>query len=301
MRLLITGGTSGIGREAVRILLSRGDAEITLAARHADRVPVSFRGRVGVATARLERLASVRELAARLKSEPPLDILALNAGLQCTNRQTSDDGFELTFAVNHLSHYLLARLVAPSLAQGGRIVVTASGTHDPEERTGMPPPRHADAERLAFPDRDPQRDPNPMKAGRRAYSTSKLCNIMMARELARRIAPSRPDISVMAYDPGFTPGTGLARRYPGPTGLIFRYVLPLTARRSQGVSTPANSGRLLSHLIADPAYQCARGQYFVMHGDRLEMRDPSVLARDAAASARLWDQSAELVGLPVAL
>jgi NAD(P)-dependent dehydrogenase (short-subunit alcohol dehydrogenase family) len=214
---------------------------------------------------------------------------------------SSEDGFELTFAVNHLAHYLLVRLLAPTLASGARIIFTASGTHDPEEKTGMPAPRHAEAARLAHPSRDPQLDESPMSAGRRAYSTSKLCNIMTVRELARRIEATRPDLAVIAYDPGFTPGTGLARNYPGIAGAIFKYVMPWTTRRSASVSTPANSGRLLAELISAPHYARSRGQYFVMQGASLQPRDPSMLARDAVAGAKLWDDSAGLVGLSTTL
>ena len=301
MRVLMTGGTSGIGLHAARRLLSSRDAELTVAARQTGARPGSRNARPRMLPVRLESLASVRDLARALQAEPAFDVVALNAGVQCTTAQTSEDGFELTFAVNHLAHYLLARLLAPTLAPGGRIIFTASGTHDPEEKTGMPAPRHADAIRLAFPARDPQRDANPMKAGRRAYSTSKLCNIMTARELANRLAPTRPDLAVIAYDPGFTPGTGLARNYPGLTGVIFKYVMPLTTRRSPSVSTPENSGRLLSELATGQEHQAARGQYYVMRGEDLNARDPSVLARDPAACARLWDDSAALVGVPANL
>ena len=294
----MTGGTSGIGLEAAKRLLGRGDVELTVAARRTSSAPRSRNGAARIVPVHLESLASVRTLAGKLQSEAAFDALVLNAGVQCTSAQTSRDGFELTFAVNHLAHYLLARLLAPTLAPGGRIIFTASGTHDPDMKTGVPAPRHADAQRLACPSQDPQRDGNPMKAGRRAYSTSKLCNIMTARELARRLAPMRPDLAVIAFDPGFTPGTGLARNYPGFAGAIFKYVLPLTTRRSLSVSTPQNSGRLLSELVVAPDYQDARGQYYVMHGTELLPRDPSALARDPEACAKLWDDSAELVRLP---
>ncbi len=298
MRILMTGATSGIGLETAKTLISRGDVELVVAARSLETAPDAIKSKGLLVPVRLESLASVRALTNELQSVLPFDRLVLNAGVQCTTAMRSDDGFEFTFAVNHLAHYLLARLLALKLEKNGRIIFTASGTHDPEKKTGIPAPRHAQAAWLAHPSNDPQLDESPMTAGRRAYSTSKLCNIMTARELARRLGSIRPDLAVMAYDPGFTPGTGLARNYPGLVGAIFKYIMPLMTPRSDSVSTPANSGRLLAELVTAPNYQSARGQYYVMHGTSLRPRDPSILALDNAACAKLWDDSAGLVGLP---
>lgn len=297
MRILMTGATAGIGLEAAKRLLSQQDCHLVVGARAPERAPFVLRNRAELRHLELESLDSVRNFAEDMLKEPLLDALVLNAGVQCVRPRTSKDGFELTFAVNHLAHYLLARSLAPRLAEGARIVITSSGTHDPEEATGLAPPRHADARMLAYPHTDPERDRRSMKAGQRAYATSKLCNVMTARELANRLTASRPDLVVAAFDPGFTPGTGLARNYPAPIGLIFRYALPLFVRRSERVSTPANSGALLADLVWSPQYRTARGAYFAVRGVRLEERAPSVLARDAAACRRLWEDSAALVGL----
>ena len=80
------------------------------------------------------------------------------------------------FAVNHLAHYLLLRLLLPKLAYGAKIVLTTSGTHDPAEKTIIPPPVHANAKMLAYPESDPDLDKNSTVAEGRAYSSSKLCN-----------------------------------------------------------------------------------------------------------------------------
>jgi NAD(P)-dependent dehydrogenase (short-subunit alcohol dehydrogenase family) len=111
-------------------------------------------------------------------------------------------------------------------------------------------------------------------AGRRAYSTSKLCNVMTARELARRLAPSRPDIAVAAFDPGFTPGTGLARDYPAPLAFVFRRVLPALPLLGERQSTPRRSGGFLGDLAIgrDERIADARGTYFSVRGPRLEAR-----------------------------
>lgn len=207
MRIVMTGATSGIGLEAARELRRRG-AELIVGMR-SDRSELPD----GVRRAALDLadLDSVRAFAAEVGREP-IDVLIGNAGMQVTAPRRSRQGYELTFATNHLAHYLLARLLLPGMAPGGRVILTSSGTHDPEQKTGMPPPRHADAELLAHPERDPHADPKPGVAGRRAYSSSKLCNLMTVRELARR-TPERPDLAVIAFDPAFVPGTGLARDY----------------------------------------------------------------------------------------
>ena len=182
----------------------------------------------------------------------------------------------------------VVRALAPGLNKNGRVILTASGTHDPELKTGMPAPRHADALKLAYPERDTEHDKSAITAGRRAYSSSKLCNVMTARELAARLAPSRPDIATIAYDPGFTPGTGLARSYPGPIGFIFRYLLPYFSRQSERVSTAANSGTLLASLATSDLYRGARGSYFAVRGTSVRDVPPSALARDNSAAVTWW-------------
>ena len=119
----------------------------------------------------LMRLESVRSFASTVDRElghAQIDSLVLNAGLLFPNAGfRSADGFEAAFAVNHLAHYLLLRLLLPRLAQGATVILTTSGTHDPAERTIIAPPLHADARYLAHPERDPNRDPHPLIAGGR--------------------------------------------------------------------------------------------------------------------------------------
>jgi protochlorophyllide reductase len=297
MRIVMTGATAGIGLEAAKQLVAMPGTELIVGARTPERVPAALGRKTVVLPLDLASLASVRGFAAAAGAAGPIDVLLFNAGMQTVRSRTSAEGYELTVAVNHFAHYLLLRLLAAELAANARVVLTASGTHDPDEKTGMPNPHHADAQRLAFPETDPQRDASAGTAGRRAYTQSKLCNVMTVRELAVRLAATRPDIAVASFDPGFTPGTGLARDYPGPAGAIFRYVLPMVAPKKPGTSTPAVSGRLLADMVTAPAYASARGDYFAVRSSALVAKSPSALAQDAAACARLWDDSARLVGL----
>jgi NAD(P)-dependent dehydrogenase (short-subunit alcohol dehydrogenase family) len=232
-----------------------------------------------------------------------VDALVLNAGGQINRIGKTVDGFETTFAVNHLAHYLLARLLLPQVVQGGRIVLTASGTHDPAAKTGMPPPRHADARKLATPSEDPERDGQTGVAGRRAYSASKLCNVMTARQLAVRHGAgagngllARPDLMIASFDPGFVPGTGLVREYPAAVDWAFRTILPLVMRSAR-VSTPEVSGSLLADLVLLDGYAQSRGDYWSVRQRQLRRVPPSELARNDAACTKLWDDSAVMVGL----
>lgn len=298
MRIVMTGATAGIGFEAAKRLMAREGTALIVAARAPETAPRPLKDGAELRAADLADLASVRRLGEALAAGPPIDALVLNAGLQCVSRRDSTDGYELTFAVNHLAHYLLLRLLLPNLAPAARVVLTASGTHDPAEGAPLPPPRHARVEYLAHPERDPAHDKRPYDAGRRAYTSSKLCNVMTARELARRTAADRPDLAIASFCPGFTPGTGLARSYPWPVGPLFKHLGPLILRRGAGVSTPALSGGFLATLVTSPDYAASRGDYYAVRGGQLTHKTPSTLAQDETAAAALWDDSATLLHLP---
>lgn len=295
MNIVMTGGTSGIGLNAAKALLATDGVRLMIGARRPDAVGPALTGRAAIASLDLADFDSVRRFAAKIADGPPIDVLIGNAGIQCVRPAISKQGIELTFAANHLAHYLLVRSLLPVLAPGARVILTSSGTHDPAMKTGMPAPNHADAELLAYPDRDPARDANAGTAGRRAYSTSKLCNLMTIRELAKR-TPDRPDLTILAFDPGFCPGTGLASDYGPVINMIFRHVLPLVVR-GPGVSDPVTSGKALAALATAPDFAGGRGIYWSMHHRQPIDRTPSRLAQNDMACAKLWDDSAALVGL----
>jgi NAD(P)-dependent dehydrogenase (short-subunit alcohol dehydrogenase family) len=180
----------------------------------------------------------------------------------------------------------------PHLAPGARVILTGSGTHDPEEKTPVTPPGHAKAEWLAFPDRDPTLPKSGRSRAFRAYSSSKLANIMTAREAARR----RPDLSAMSFDPGYVPWTGLARASGTIVSTLASLILPLLMK-SDRKSTVELSGRYLAELAVDPAYAEAHGDYWSVRTPALIRIAPSELARDDAACAMLWDDCEGLLGL----
>jgi NAD(P)-dependent dehydrogenase (short-subunit alcohol dehydrogenase family) len=287
----MTGATAGFGQFAAERILEGGHS-LSIGARNLGALPDKLRGRAEALQLDLDSLANVRSFAEAVGGVAPIDVLVLNAGLQLSKPAKSADGFERTFAVNHLAHYLLFRLLADKMAPGGRVILTGSGTHDPAEKTPVTPPVHATAEYLAYPERDPQAEKRPRQAGFRAYSTSKLCNIMTAREIGCRY----PGLTTMSYDPGYVPHTGLGRDNPKIIATLVSYILPLLMARDKSSTIP-RSGQFLADLAIDPAYAASRGDYWSVRGTAMLKIEPSILARDAEASARLWDESAQMVGI----
>ena len=284
----MTGATSGIGEGAAKLLVAE-DHRVIAGARGSGLPPgVEF------LPLDLASLASVRAFVALCPEK--IDALVLNAGMQVhTTKLRSADGFELTFATNHLAHYLVARLLLPRITAGGRIILTSSGTHDPAEKTGIPAPRSANARYLADPELDPEAEKSGMTAGLRAYSSSKLCNLMTARSLARRAEVIDRSIAVHAYDPGFIPATGLARNAPWP---VRKLIMPLLALLPAGKGTNrlADGASALAGLTDGTIANAA--VYMSLRRGQPTWPAPSALARDDALCQQLWADSAALVNLP---
>jgi NAD(P)-dependent dehydrogenase (short-subunit alcohol dehydrogenase family) len=294
--IVMTGATSGLGELAAARMTAAG-ARLLVGARSPGPHTVD-----GLPALDLARLDSVRRFAAAVGDHlgsTPIDVLVLNAGVSFhgIDRRTAD-GYETTFAVNHLAHYLLLRRLLPKLARGGRVVITSSSVHDPELGGTLPPPRHATATLLANPELDPDRDTNPRAAGGHAYTASKLCGLMTARTLATRPEALAKQLTVLAYDPGPTPGTGLSRNFSLPIRLLWS----LLGTRLGALVPRMNSRRAAGHTLADlclgtitpPAGQL----YASLVRGRLTWPQPSKTACDRAAGEALWQDSAALIGLP---
>ncbi len=290
MLTVMTGGTRGLGRIAAKRMTRSRD--LIMGARDAADVPAGWQQR----PLDLASLASVRAFAASLP-EGPISHLVLNAGGQRADASTRTvDGFEVTFATNHLAHYLLLRLLMPRLADNARIVITSSGTHDPAEKTGVPPPRHANAKWLAHPDRDPQADKMQAVAGMRAYSSSKLCNLLTARYLAQTDEARAGRWQVFAYDPGLTPGTGLVRNQPWLVRKLVWPLLPLMLPFAKGMNSLSDAGRGLADLATSVSAPSGH-IYAALRKGRLTWPDPSEIARDDKVMRSIWQDSEALVGL----
>jgi NAD(P)-dependent dehydrogenase (short-subunit alcohol dehydrogenase family) len=128
----------------------------------------------------------------------------------------------------------------------------SSGTHDPDQWSGMPAPQLQDALSLAYPKDDAAVAGSMQKLGQRRYATSKHCNILCAYELARRLQASGQSVTVNAFDPGLMPGSGLARRLKGHTS---RGSINLTAVPAERGIGSIDSEKRDSALRYPPAWQ----------------------------------------------
>ncbi len=310
--VLVTGGNSGIGFECARELARRGwrvliaSRDRALSAAAVDRIRRdSGNSAVSELGLDLGSLAGVRAFVRELETtDVPLRALVCNAGLQVTQGlRHSTEGFELTFAVNHLGHFLLTNLLLTCLlaTAPARIVIVASGVHDPKNATGMPKPAIADLETLAATGGAQPGEYN----GRLAYVNSKLCNVWFTYELVRRLAAARLEngscpLTVNAFDPGLVPGSGLARDYPAALRWIWNRVGPGLARVVSpvfaGINPADKSGAALARLVVDPALASTTGKYF-SSTTRWREAPSSDASYDAERARALWEASARMTGL----
>ena len=273
--VLVTGTTSGIGREAARQLAKLG-AQVVMGVRDVEsgnEIARRIRNEGGIAEVLpidLSSFASVREAAARFaEAHPSLDVLVNNAGVALRQREVSVDGHELTWQTNFLGGYLLTRLLLPALRRGTwpRVVNVSSEGH----RTG----------RIDWDNLELSRN----YGGFRAYANTKLAQILFTRELARR----EPGISVNALHPG-----ALATRIWREVPLIPFRVLILSVLWLAGTGMPsaARGAKPVVRLAWDPGLEGVTGRYF----KRFRETAPSKEAQDDATAAQIWDVAARQTG-----
>ncbi|MRG97469.1 SDR family oxidoreductase [Polyangium spumosum] len=263
--VLVTGATDGIGRQTALELLRRGHHVLvhgrTEAKARATCEALEKESRSSEVTAVAGDLASmsaVRALAAEVASRAPrLDVLLNNAGVFLHERKLTEDGFEATFAVNHLAPFLLTHLLLPALrkSDAGRIVTVSSIAHTRGQ--------------IDFTDLTSER----YFHGYAAYAASKLANVLFAYEMARRLAGTA--ITSNALHPGVI-GTKLLRSGFGMGG----------GTVAQGAATSVR-------LATDPELAAVTGKYF---SDEHE-EPSSTRSLDRRLQRKLYEVSAELVGI----
>jgi NAD(P)-dependent dehydrogenase (short-subunit alcohol dehydrogenase family) len=265
--VVLTGATRGIGLAAAEEFSRRG-SDLVLVGRDRERVRhAAQRARSAGAAdvheycADLSRLDDVRSLAKRLRDDlPRIDVLANNAGAMFTSRRITPDGFEQTFALNHLAPFLLTWLLVERLA-GGRVVTTASDAH-----------RQARVDLTDLQSKHGRFRPFAV------YGTSKLCNVLFTRELQRR----HPELTATCFHPGVI-RTGFGKN----DGLLVRLSLTLAA---PFLKPPSAGAATLVRLAWDPSAQTLGGCYL----EKGQPVAPSRQAQDDELAAALWERSVQL-------
>lgn len=264
--IVITGATSGIG-EVTAEHLARQGARIVFIARDERRAAATRASLAGCENsfyiADLSTLAEVKRVAAEIAAaHPRIDMLLNNAGALFANRKLTADGLERTFAVNHMSYFVLTALLRPRLATGARIVNTASAAHW--------------GARLDFTDLQSARG----FSAYGVYQRSKLCNILFTRALAKRLSDG---VTATCFHPGFV-ATRFGDSAGGATAAAFK-VAKLTA------ISPEDGAKTMIHLATTP--DIVNGAYY----NRCKVETPSREAQDDEAAERLWDVSAAIAGV----
>jgi len=274
-RMVITGATNGIGL-AASVELARRGALLTLIARSERRAADAIRqiraardgAIVDVLLADLASQADVRRLARELLAKyPRIQVLVNNAGAVYTGRRLSPDGFELTWAVNHLAPFLLTTLLLDRLKASApaRIVTTSSDAH-----------RGAT---IPFDDLDANRGTG--RSGFPRYGETKLANILFTRELAHQLEGT--DVTANAYHPGFV-ASGFNRN----NGVLMRIGMALTRPFARSAEKGAET---LIWLVDSEDAGRYSGSYFF----DLRPATPTAEAQDAQSARRLWQLSEEEV------
>jgi len=294
MIIVMTGGTSGIGAEALNTIREKKDTTVFVGARNANTLLPN-----GAKTFMLDlsSLDSVSSFAENIKQNihpQKIDVLILNAGVQAgKNSEVSADGYNLTFAVNHLSHYLLARLLMPYIADDGKLLITTSDSHDAQVISFGP--KTIDISKLAFPD-----DSSPK--GMAFYAATKLCNIMTADTIYNNL-PKESKVQIIAYNPGLTGDTGLMGKQTKMMKALVKLLRPIFRFASRFnpvfyMNTAKHSGEVLANLALGKIKLPAGKNYASLVRGRITFPKPGLLVHDENLKQELWVMSAKMVNLP---
>lgn len=278
--ILVTGATSGVGRETA-LALGRLGARVFVHGRDRARGRAVVRDLEAVGAsdpmffdAEFRSLDAIRTLADEVRHRAgDLDVLVNNAGAHFQDGGLTKEGVERTFAVNHLAPFLLTNLLLPTIPSGGRIVTVASDVHRRVDGLDLQAVQSVD-------DYD----------GLTAYSRSKLANVMFTMELAQRLT----DRTANCLHPGFVPGSAIWRDASLPVRAAMAIFRRVPSALTGGViETPAQAAETSVYLAASPAVANVTGRYF----DDCEPVEPAPAALDEGAQWKLWQFSERACGL----
>ncbi len=271
--VLVSGGTNGLGLVTARELARMG-ALVTIVSRNPEKcaaVAEAIQGETGspveFIAADLSTLAGIMQAAASFKQRHTrLHVLVNNAGAMFTRRRITPDGFEMTFAVNHLNYFLLTNLLLDVLkaCAPARIVNVSSHAHE--------------GATIDFDNLQSEKHFAPMQA----YGQSKLANVLFTYELARRLEGS--GVTANALHPGFV-FTGFARNNGALFNFGMKVIGPFIRQADQGAQTSI-------YLASSPEVEGVSGKYFV----DCKPVDSSPISHDQGLAEKLWQVSLELTG-----
>lgn len=291
--VVITGANSGLGLQAAKHLLIR-DYGVILACRSIDKansakewlVKETKKENIIVRELDLSSLTSIREFSERTNEE--VYGLICNAGIwNMSPTKYTKDGFEETFGVNHLGHFLLTNLLLKKFDRLKRIAIVSSSLHDPEAKGPFAGPNQSSAKEFAFP--KDEKNPDWSKVGALRYVNSKLANIYFTHQLDKKLKQiNRNDITVNAFNPGFMPDTGLNRESSFFQKIFLTYILSFVGKIFKFVRKPDDSGNALADLISNINVS---GKYF----DGKNEIPSSKESYNQEKASQLWLDSIELI------
>ncbi|XP_022094699.1 retinol dehydrogenase 14-like isoform X3 [Acanthaster planci] len=299
---IITGANGGVGLKATEKYAAAG-YEVIMACRDQTKAEDAISGikraspdaKLAFMKLDLASLKSVRQFVDEFHTAAkPLHVLCNNAGMTSGFRNgkgpfKTEDGFEVTFGINHLGHFLLTLLLLDDLkktaseAGEARIVMTTSSLHDPDGGGMRGPSAHLDFDNLQLLEGSFN--------GELAYKNSKLANVLFTKELARRLGES--GVTVNALCPGFIPSTGLNRNESAMTRFMMANVLSPMLKLKGVTRTEDQGGECVYHAGTDPSLKGKTGGYY----RDCKETESSVESNDTAVAKKLWDVSTQMVNL----
>lgn len=273
--VLITGATAGIGKETAREIAAKG-ARVVIIGRSAAKTEAvaeelkkaSGNEKIDALVADLSLMSEIRRVAEEFKTKyARLDVLVNNAGAIFDRRETTADGLEKTFALNHISYFLLTNLLLETLKKSApaRIVSVSSMAHS--------------FGKIDFENLQSEKSFSKMSS----YSASKLMNVLFTYELARRLAGT--NVTANCLHPG-----AVASDFGDNLTGIIGWITQITKKIA--FISPAKGAETSIYLATSPEVENVSGKYF----DKKKAVESSAASRDENLQKRLWETSEQIVG-----